>query len=339
MQIFCPKCATGYEIDDKLLQDKPRKFKCSSCGEVFVVDKNTVAQEEENPFEQLAAAMEDDKNTIAETGDSGEVAISESEEVKIVEEEPIAEVKEIPAESVAEVNKEEQKSEPAPEVKESAKTDEVKSEAEVASATPEPNTNTADEDKDVNAVEEEIDIEDIFERLSERTENLINDEKKLPITKKIRFWFKNLFGLGFGVKWRYIGIGAAVIAVIWLFNNRYEVVRKVPFTHGIYKVFGITAKIPGEGLEFQNINWDLIAQEDGNQLEIRGFVFNNTDKPIKIPTVHVEILDRETSMLQSQNTLMENSEVEPQEKVALNISIPNAAPTMKYVYMTFIDVD
>ena len=73
MLIYCPKCFTGYQIDEELISDKSRKVKCSSCGEVFdagnlvakAVDNSVNADvadtmediTEEDAFEALAAMM------------------------------------------------------------------------------------------------------------------------------------------------------------------------------------------------------------------------------------------------------------------------------------------
>ncbi len=320
MQIFCPKCATGYEINDDLLKEKSRKLKCGNCGEIFVVDKIPAEDEEkENSFEQLSAAME-----------------SESEDAPITQNDEA----EAPKESLTEekLSIEDEDSKTSFELKEENVAEDVEDKAEETQSSVD-EAGTGDSEKTASDDEENVDIEDIFERLSERTENLINDEKKLPLLQRIRFWFKNLFGLAFGIKWRYIIIGTVIVCVILLFNNRYDIVRKIPVANEVFKAFGITAKIPGEGLEFQNISWDMAVKEEGNQLEIRGFIFNQTQRKIRIPTIHVEILDKETSMLQSQNITLENPEVDAQDKVALSINIPQAAPTMKYVYLTFIEID
>ncbi|MBQ9235591.1 MAG: zinc-ribbon domain-containing protein [Alphaproteobacteria bacterium] len=342
MQIFCPKCKAGYEIDDGLISDKPRRLKCGSCGEVFTVDKNSVLSERD-AFAMLADAMGADDNSpkqssIPETPASipheeitaaktdiadsttGEPAIAPS-----VEKNPSAETAEAKADS------------PAAAIQAAAP-----AEPEAPTAEPAPtavNEETSDDEPDVGNDDEEIDIEDIFERLSERTENLINDEKKLPFYRKLWLWIRNLFGLQFRINWKYVTLAVLICGVMWLYNNRYQVVRTFPFANGVYKSLGIAAKISGEGLEFQNINWDLIAEGDKKRLEIRGFIFNKTDYAIKIPTVHVEILDKDAALLQSQNRSFDNEAIESQEKFALSLTVSNAAPTMKYVYLTFIDVD
>ncbi len=301
MKVFCPRCNTGYEIDDELLKLKSRRMRCGVCGEIFTVDKIVEEDVSENAFGMLQEAMggqsKEDKNPPVD------------------EPAPVAQ-KDVAAE--------------APKDEHTFQDD----------AKPDENSTTEDtEAKNSEVEDEEFDIEDIFERLSERTENLINEERKLPFYKRILLWIHNILGLNFRINWKYVGIGAVLFGIVWLFNNRYDIVRTVPFMNGIYKTFGINAKIAGEGLEFQNISWDMLAEGEGTRLDIRGFIFNQTEKNIEIPLVHVEIMDKETSLLQTQNRTMESSIVRAGEKVPLLISVPNPAPTIKYVYMTFMDVD
>ncbi len=272
MRVFCPKCGTGYEINDELIKVRARRLKCGSCGEIFTVDKTeNSADEGESALDSLKKAMADGEN------------IDDSSE-----------------------------------------------------ATSQNGENT---EGDADENEAAIDIEDIFERLSERTENLINEEKKLPFYKKIWLWIHNILGLQFRINWKYATIALLIAGSVWTYNNRYDIVRKVPQMNVVFKTLGIKAKIVGEGLEFQNISWDLQKENDKTRLDIRGFVFNKTEKDIVIPVVHIEILDKETAMLQSQNNPLRDKIVRAGEKVPLTLSVSNPAPTMKYVYMTFIDID
>lgn len=307
MQIFCPKCNAGYEIDDELLKDKARRVKCGECGEVFVVDKiEELAQEDAFSLLSKEFDEESDYNNENETVERQEQSVSGG----------VSEVEDSSSE-------EEQKADIIETQTEESADSEKKS----------------DNDSVTEENEEDFDIEDIFERLSERTENLILEEKKLPFYKKIILWIKNIFGFQFKINWKYVSLAAVLASMIWMYNNRYDIVRNFAFMNSIYKVLGINAKIVGEGLEFQNISWNFVSNGEESRLDIRGFIFNQTDKDIVIPTVHVEILDKETVLLQSQNRKLEAYSVSGGEKIPMLLSINNPAPTMKYVYMTFIDVD
>ncbi len=196
-----------------------------------------------------------------------------------------------------------------------------------------------DVDDDIQDNDDPVDLEKIFARLSEHTESLIEREKKLPIYEKVWFQIKNVLGFHFKIRWFYVFIGCAVFVLLSSYNNRYQIVRNFPVLNSVYKIFGIKAKIPGEGLEFGNISWDFISEGEETKLEIKGFVNNTTIKEIAIPMIHIEILDKNTVLLQSQNRKMKEEIIGANSKVPLNLTIKNPAPTAKYVYLTFIDND
>jgi predicted Zn finger-like uncharacterized protein len=54
MKIKCPECATGYNIPDSTLGDKPRKMKCAKCKNIFAVARRS----EETPqgYEEFTAS-------------------------------------------------------------------------------------------------------------------------------------------------------------------------------------------------------------------------------------------------------------------------------------------
>lgn len=322
MRVFCPRCNTGYEIDDELLKLKSRRMRCGNCGEIFTVDKIVEEDSNENAFDMLQEAMgaqsQEDKNSPV--GDN----------------QPSIVQKDVKADTFAG----EHSTPDDTKQNESSTAESVKAENSTTESAESKNSETENAAAENSETEnEEFDIEDIFERLSERTENLINEERKLPFCKRMLLWIRNILGLSFRINWKYVGIAAVLFGCVWLFNNRYDIVRKAPFMNGIYKSFGIDAKIAGEGLEFQNISWDMLAEGENTRLDIRGFIFNQTEKNIEIPLIHVEIMDKETELLQTQNRTLESSIVRAGEKVPLLISVPNPAPTLKYVYITFMDVD
>ena len=316
MLIYCPKCSAGYEVDDDLIKNKDKMVRCSNCNNVFdaesLIEKTVDNLEdisEENAFEALAALMRD-----ADTLDSSEifadrikdnVADNEEDAVKVVEDFVEDET------SVAE------------EEKINEKTDD--------------NENDSEKEENPEKEENKITIEDIYERLSLHTSNLIEREKNLPFHE--RFWFKikEILGFHFKVKWGYVVLGILIFVSLSLFNNRYDVVRMLPFMNSVYNAFGVKAKIVGEGLEFQNVTWDYFMEDNIGKMEIKGFINNTTSDSIEIPFVHVEILDKATSLLQSFNQKLKDDSISPNGKVPLQLIVENPAPTAKYVYFTFID--
>lgn len=328
MLIYCPKCSTGYEIDEELIKDKSRKVKCSHCNEIFeagsliekAVDNVVYGDEleditEENAFDALAALMRD-----ADVLDSSEIfadRLLETNKVELVEEE-ISSAKESENETDNIQNTIDN---------ELTHVDEGRLESD----------NVSIDEKTKNEEENIIDIESIYERLSEHTSHLIEREKTLPVYEKIWLKIKEILGFHFKIKWKYIVIAVCVFVSLSLFNNRYEVVRKVPFMNGVYKAFGIKAKIAGEGLEFQNITWDYVIDEGVKKMEVKGFINNVTSETIELPIVHVEILDKDTSLLQSFNRELKDGKISSTGRIPLQVVVENPAPTAKYIYLTFID--
>ncbi len=315
MRIYCPKCHTGYEIDEQQIADKSRRVECSSCGEIFTADELLFAvdkpeTESENSAREAFDLLHEVMTENMPDGSTGEYP---------------AETEDLSAAFRAEAVSEETAAEELPEETT------PKDAAEVSD-------NAAGEEE--AAEDEDVDLEKIFERLSEHTAHLLDEEKHLPFYEKFWLQVKNILGFHFKIKWHYIAAFAAIFVLISLFNNRYQVVRSAPFLNAVYKVFGIEAKIPGEGLEFQNINWEYFDNdEEGRRLQIKGFIYNKTDKSIEVPVVHIEILDKDTVLLQSQNREIEQSTAEPQTRIPLDLEVKNPAPTAKYVYLTFINKD
>ena len=332
MLIYCPKCSKGYEISDDLIKDGSRRVRCSNCNEIFEaskfieksVDNHSEMEDisEENAFEALAAMMRDAdmsvKNDVVLDEKKEPVSNDEMENLQNEREEPMADTT----------------SSDKAEISENRIADEVESIDTVDKNIVE----SENEEKDNQNVEEAvINIESIYERLSEHTSNLIEREKTLPVYEKVWLKIKDVLGFHFKIKWSYIFVGVFVFISLSLFNNRYEIVRKLPFMNGVYKVFGIKAKVPGEGLEFQNITWDYIVEGDVKKMEIRGFINNISSDTIEVPIIHVEILDKNTSLLQSFNRRIKEKEISSDNRVSLQIVVENPAPTSKYIYFTFID--
>ncbi|MBE6443182.1 MAG: hypothetical protein E7020_00750 [Alphaproteobacteria bacterium] len=305
MRIYCPNCDVGYDIDEVLIRDKMRQVKCSNCGSIFDAGSlktklvDNLEADTENPFEALSAVMREDEPIDLEQ-DIIEPIIKDNEVIETVVEVAVDD-----------------------------KTTEIEKQSD----------ETIVSDDNVDEEDTEVDLENIFERLSEHTAGLIDREKKLPLYGKMWLQIKNVLGFHFKVKWSYIFIALAVFVLLSMYNNRYQIVRELPFFNGFYRMLGIKAKIPGEGLEFQNVSWNFVADKENTRLEIKGFIYNLTDKDIDVPTIHIEILDKNTSLLQSSNRNSKQGVVSPNTKIPLSLTINNPAPTAKYVYLTFIDKD
>ena len=355
MLIYCPKCSAAYEINEELIKDKDRMVKCSHCNEIFdagsLIEKSVDNLEdisEENAFNALAAMMRD-----ADVFDSSEIFADrkfddDDNEVNTNKLSEVSKTDEINDEAIVENNNDLIIDEYMPNPDEEKNVDnntadEVKEEV-VEESLPEENlgieANQEDADDKIkkdNAKEEVIDIESIYNRLSEHTSHLIERENELPLFEKICFKVKDVLGFHFKIKWNYIIICVLIFTSLSLYNHRYDVVRRVPFMNSVYKAFGIKAKIAGEGLEFQNIAWEYVIENSVKKMEVKGFINNVSQNTVEVPIVHVEILDKDTTLLQSFNQEIKEKEISPTGRASLHVVVENPAPTAKYIYLTFID--
>lgn len=280
MQIYCPKCHMGYEVNENLIPATGRRLRCGNCKEIFKFDRDGVSES----VAQTESLPDNEENNLSS---SAETSAPENE-----------------AEDNANT--------------ETMSTEETKAQNETAPA---------------------IDIKDVFERLSAQSEKLFEAEQKLPWQQRLLMQLKTMLGLNRKFNLKIITAVIAVLSLVMLYNYRYEIVRSIPFMNGVYRLAGIRAKIPGEGLEFQNVNWNYIDVGNGKVLEVKGFINNPTQRNIDIPTLHVELLDKDTILLQSMNQKPSVATLKPDSRIAVGVIVKNPSPTAKYVYLTFIDVD
>lgn len=279
-QIYCPKCRTGYEIDENLIPEDGKKLRCSYCNQVFKAYCDDLI---DAPVRTVA--VEDDEPAVSEESVSEETFGAE--------------------ESVSE------------------ESFEVSTEAE----TTETPSQTDSE------------MDDIFKRLSQQTEDLFKAESELPPLRRFLLKCRQLIGLRSKAAFYYMSGTATLLLLLCLYSFRYEIVRGMPFMDGLYRAVGISATIPGEGLEFQNIAWDDFEEDYVRKLEVKGFIVNTTDKDIRIPLIHVEMLDKDAVLLQSLNQNPNVGLLKAGARVAIGITIRKPSPLTKYVYLTFVESD
>lgn len=185
--------------------------------------------------------------------------------------------------------------------------------------------------------EKTSEMQEIFARLETQTETLFNIEKSLPPHQKIWWLIKRNLGLHRRQTRRLYLACFVVLFTLMLFYLRFEIVRVAPFMERIYESCGIVCVIPGEGLEFQNITRDEFEEDYISKMEIRGFITNVTGKTLDIPTIQVEILDKNVQPLQVLYQEPPVKRIIAGSKVAFRIMINKPSTFSKYVYLTFTE--
>ena len=198
-------------------------------------------------------------------------------------------------------------------------------------------TQTATEPPAQEAPTQSDDIKEMFARLSAKTEEVFAAEASVPAYKKIWYQIRDFFGLNRRSNYKYYIVLLLTLLLLALYNWRYAVVRHVAFMEPVYSLVGIKATIPGEGLEFQNITRREFEKDDINHMEIKGFIVNTTDHEIKIPTIHVELLNRDAEFIEEKDVTPPLNSVQPNGNVAFNIILAKPSSLTKYIYLTFID--
>ena len=300
MQIYCPRCKTGYEIEAAVVPEKGRKLRCAVCQKVFMcmpadlIDGSKLRQ---------AEFTEEEKQHLDEHGHLREEEIAEVHDTEVVEE----------ASQNAELDS-------LPETEES----------EVGE--PEENKNQSLDD----LASDNQYVKDIFKRLSVETENLFQADKEAPKAQKYIFAARKMLGLANLKNLKYYIWGFLFMLVLVLYYWRYEVVRQFPLLGQVYAICGIEAVVPGEGLEFQNVVRREFEDDYVPKLEVKGFIANQTAESKKVPLIKVELLDENGKMIQVETFSSVIPVITEKAKIPFSHVISRPSPLSKYIYLTFI---
>lgn len=318
MQIYCPKCKTGYEIDAAVVPEKGRKLRCGVCGKVFRCLPDDLT---DGSKLRTAEFTEEEKLHLDEKGYL-------SEDAAVV---PEAVFKEEPQTELPAVEGHETMPEPEDEQKA------VETESQSESEPEDGSGKTLDELEAEASVSANQDVKDIFERLSKETEALFKAESEEKSIKKYWFGLKKMLGLQNPHHIKYYLAAVVMLLLLFLYYARYEVVRAVPFTEPVYRLVGIKAYVTGEGLEFQNVSRRDFEEDFIRKFEVKGFIANQTDKTIGIPTIKAELLDKDARVIQAKKVASVIPLVTEKGKVPFSFVIEKPSRLSKYIFLTFVD--
>ena len=206
---------------------------------------------------------------------------------------------------------------------------------------PVPETPVAEESGEAKTPQEEpvpagkSEMQEIFARLETQTESLFEYEKNLPPHLKVWSGVKSVLGLQRRRNRRILAGASVVLFLLLLFYLRFDIVRVAPFMERVYAALNIESVIPGEGLEFQNITRNEYEEDYINKMEVRGFIANVTGKTVNIPTMQIELLDKNVQALQVIYQEPPVPRIVGGGKVAFRIVITKPSSFSKYVYLTF----
>lgn len=181
------------------------------------------------------------------------------------------------------------------------------------------------------------DMQDIFKRLSKQSDSIFKAEQTLPPHKKIWLLLKRGLGLqNKSIRRYFLGMILLILSLL-LYHFRFEIVRKMPVMNTLYQAVNIKAHVTGEGLEFQNVTRQDFEDDFVRKMEIKGFIANLTAHEISVPTIHVELLDQNTNLMQTVDEKAPVEKIRVGGRAAFSIVINTPSPLTKYIFLTFVD--
>ncbi len=195
--------------------------------------------------------------------------------------------------------------------------------------------NPTPESESVEQTPANTEMQDIFARLSTQTQDLFQQEQARPFHEKLWIKLKHSMGLDRPGTLKYYLLLIVAIIALCLFAVRYEVVRVFPQAEKIYSALGAESRVVGEGLEFQNIIRNEYEEDYVRKLEIKGYIVNTTPQKIEMPLIHVEIMDKDTNLLQAVDDKAPIAELSAGEKQMFRIVVTQPSALAKYVLLTF----
>lgn len=180
-----------------------------------------------------------------------------------------------------------------------------------------------------------LEIQDIFQRLSEQNERISQQEKEMSALRKCCIGLRKACGWDSrGMRWSVYFLLLTII-LLSLYYSRIQIVRVFPQAKMAYDYLGIQSTIPGEGLVFSNISRREFEVDYVRQMEIKGFIDNKTNHAIKIPELHLEIMDKNAEIIQTLSSKIPVESIAPHGREAFSITVKQPSPLSKFILLTF----
>ena len=127
----------------------------------------------------------------------------------------------------------------------------------------------------------------------------------------------------------------SVILGILLFalTNPDTTARALPSTVGFFDALGI--KTNSRGLEISGVKYNHVTFENRPALSVSGIIQNVTDAPLKVPTVIVELRDKDELILFIWATTIKQNKLDASAQAPFNVTIPAPTKLVKNLKIRF----
>ncbi len=117
-----------------------------------------------------------------------------------------------------------------------------------------------------------------------------------------------------------------VLAGSALYFGRERLAAAYPGVRPFYALLGISAEVPGEGLELSNLSFAQ-AEVDGRAvIQIQGDIFNATEEPKPVPSLQATFLDESNVGLKRLTFRIDQTELQPGETTTFTTTSSERVP-------------
>ncbi len=128
-----------------------------------------------------------------------------------------------------------------------------------------------------------------------------------------------------------LGLG---VAGGYFFRER--IMTEWPKTAQIYELIGLPSKVVGAGLELSNVNFTRQDDASGQPvIQVRGDIFNKTDKDIALPPLKVALQDDSGKLLFDWTFAVEQTTIRPGETISFHTETKNPPVEATKLTITF----
>lgn len=180
-------------------------------------------------------------------------------------------------------------------------------------------------------------IQKMFKMISKDTEDLFSEEPKpdkaFPIEKvKIVNTYKKRHYLTMILIFLIV-----VLFSLLLYAFRYDIVRFLPQTEQLYSKINITSIPYASNLEFNNISTKEYVENNISKINISGMITNTGKYVTKLPSVKIEIFDKNGKLLLILFEDLSLPRLEAGYNILFNKTINNPTPLTKSIYVSLED--
>lgn len=133
---------------------------------------------------------------------------------------------------------------------------------------------------------------------------------------------------------RHAWLGFFVLAslVFSLYFGRAFWAHYFPVLEKGYQFLGLEIGVVGEGLNFQDVSYDVVYEGDAPYMLIRGNIVNTTDRTKRVPLIHISL---KGTPVQDQTIVPVRESLDAGQKMSFETKIALLSTSVRHVFLDF----